>query len=59
MEKTVKLAVALYNKNTNGTDQVLAENNKTVNLKTGQTTFPVLKPVPTDGSSKTNESTGI
>ena len=55
-----KITVALYNKNTNGTDQVLAENNKTVNLKTGQNNLSlVLKPVPTDGSFKTNESTGI
>ena len=58
--KDRKITVALYNKNTNGTDQVLAENNKTVNLKTGQNNLSlVLKPVPTDGSFKTNESTGI
>ena len=54
--KNRTITVALYNK----TDQVLAENNKIVDIKAGPNNLSlVLKPVYTDDSFETNELTGI
>jgi hypothetical protein len=45
------ITVALYNKNTDGADQVLAKNNKIVDIKAGQNILAfVLAPVHTDDS---------
>jgi len=55
-----KITVSLHNKKTDGADQVLAKNNKIIDIKAGPNNLSlVLKPVHTDGSFKTNESKGI
>ncbi|HBG37161.1 MAG TPA: hypothetical protein DDW88_08865 [Treponema sp.] len=58
--KNRTITVKLYNKNANNGDQVLAENNKIVDIKAGPNNLSlVLKPVYTDDSFETNELTGI
>ncbi len=53
------ITVALYNKNTDGADQVLAKNNKIVDIKAGENILElVLAPVHTDGKFQIDHTTG-
>jgi len=58
--KNRTITVALYNKNTDGTDQVLAKNNKIVDIKAGQNILAfVLAPEYTNNSFVIDNETGI